>query len=122
MKTTDRDEIKEMIGRCLNSSANSLIAIDKRDCELALDGAGDIVAIFVHSDNWDELLERVHSELEAVDTTNTTVLSWLEVGNLIMSQYVQFSELLSNVDAAKILSSLINATSEGHNSLLVICK
>lgn len=122
MKTTDREEIKEMIGRCLNSSADCLIAIDKRDCELALDGAGDIVAIFVHSENWDEMLERIQSELENVDTTNATVLSWLETDNLIMSQYAQFSELLSNVDAAKILSSLINATSGGYNNLLVICK
>lgn len=122
MKTTDREEIKEMIGRCLNSSAGSLITIDKRDCELALDGAGDIVAIFVHSENWDEFLERIQSELENVDTTNATVLSWLETDNLIMSQYAQFSELLSNVDAVKIQSSLINATSGGYNNLLVICK
>lgn len=122
MKTTDRDEIKEMIGRCLNSSANSLIAIDKRDCELALDGAGDIVAIFVHSESWDELLESVHSELETVDTTNTTVLSWFETDALTMSQYAQFSELLSSIGATKILSSLINATFGGYNNLLVICK
>lgn len=122
MKTTDREEINEMIGRCLNSSADCLIAIDKRDCELALDGAGDIVAIFVHSENWDEFLERIQSELENVDTTNATVLSWLETDNLIMCQYAQFSELLSNVDAVKIQSSLINPTSGGYNNLLVICK
>lgn len=122
MKTTDREEIKEMIDRCLNSSVNSLITIDKRDCELALDGTGDIVAIFVHSESWDELLERVHSELETVDTTNTTVLSWFETDALTMSQYAQFSELLSSIGATKILSSLINATFGGYNNLLVICK